>query len=174
MKQKRKIFIISLLLLCVVFLLALFYSKDNQNQSLNIPTRIESINESKAQENLTEQKRLESKPTLESPVSKAEEKKINEINVSLSVLGKEYKTQIEDGLTVFDAMNAIVNKKENNFSFKTKDYSDFGNFVEEINNVPGTPGKYWLYYINNKKASLGISKYVLKEGDIISWKQEAF
>ena len=47
-----------------------------------------------------------------------------------------------------------------------------GSFVTGINNNKGSPGKYWIYYVNDKKASVGVSNYILKEGDIINWKQE--
>lgn len=63
-------------------------------------------------------------------------------------------------------------QKESDFSFKGKEYSSLGYFVEEINRNKGTPGKYWIYYVNGKEASVGISKYILKNGDIIKWSQE--
>jgi hypothetical protein len=50
--------------------------------------------------------------------------------------------------------------------------SGLGNFIDEINGIKGTKGRYWIYYINNKKASVGVSKYFVKNGDIIKWSQE--
>ncbi len=125
---------------------------------------------------------LEENITKEVEVVKIEENKVPEekkeqfigINISLEVLGGKYQTKIKEGLTVLDAMNVLQSEKENKFSFHTKDYSSLGSFVDEINGIKGTPGQYWLYYINNKKASLGVSKYVLKDGDNILWKQEVF
>jgi hypothetical protein len=69
-------------------------------------------------------------------------------------------------------MNNLQNNKENNFSFETKEYPSLGIFVEGINGINETPGKYWIYYVNGKEASIGISKYILKSGDVIFWKQE--
>ena len=94
--------------------------------------------------------------------------------ISLNVLGHVYNTNVVDGSTVYDAMKLIEDTKDSNFSFVSKDYSGLGSFVDEINGISGSPGKYWIYYINNQKASVGVSKYVLKAGDIISWKQEEF
>lgn len=85
-----------------------------------------------------------------------------------------YTTEVIEGATVYDAMVSIRDKKDNKFSFHSKNYGDLGNFIDEINGLKGTPGKYWMYYINNKKATLGVSKYVLKPEDRISWKQEGF
>jgi len=94
------------------------------------------------------------------------------IQVTLNILDKKYITSLDEGASVYDAMNKIQSNKENNFSFQIKDYSDLGYFIEGINKVMGTPGKYWIYYVNDKKASVGISKYILNDGDLINWKQE--
>lgn len=131
----------------------------------------EEINSSKSREESKPVKNQSTQPKTNPDLKKDES---GQIEVSLRVLGKDYKTRIDIGETVLDAMNKIASEKENNFSFKTKDYGDLGSFVSEINGVEGKPGEYWLYYLNDKKASLGVSKNVLKAGDSISWKQEAF
>ena len=93
---------------------------------------------------------------------------------TLEVLGNKYTGMVKSGGTVYDAMVSLQSTKTNNFSFHSKNYSSLGNFIDEINGIKGTPGNYWIYYINNKKASLGVSKNVVKAGVIISWKQEGF
>jgi hypothetical protein len=94
------------------------------------------------------------------------------IQVTLNVLDKTYKANIKEGATLYDAMSNIQSVKDNNFTFSGKEFPSLGFFVEEINGIKYGSGKYWLYYVNGKEASVGVSKYVLKEGDIISWKQE--
>lgn len=89
------------------------------------------------------------------------------MNVSLWVLGKKYNTKIKENSSVLDAMEKIK-EENNNFNFKYKEYPSLGIFVEEINNICGG-GKYWIYSVNGKEASVGVVKYILKEGDIISW-----
>ena len=98
----------------------------------------------------------------------------NNIKVSLIVLDKKYKTEIKEGSSVFEAMKQIEEKStsDNLFSFKYTEHSGLGSFITEINEIKGTPGKYWIYYINNEKASVGVSKYIMKEEDIINCKQE--
>ena len=105
------------------------------------------------------------------PTEKAD---IDTIKVSLVVSDKEYKTEIKNNSSVFDAMKKIEEEstKDNMFSFKYTNNASLGNFVTEINGHAGTPGKYWIYYVNNLKASVGVSNYVLKSGDIIKWSQE--
>ena len=97
-----------------------------------------------------------------------------ENEVTLLVQNKTYTIEIKAGNTVYDAMTTLEDTKGINFAFHAKEYSSLGNFVDEINGIKGTPSKYWIYYINGKEASVGVSKYVLKSGDVISWKQEAF
>lgn len=91
----------------------------------------------------------------------------NLITVSLEVDDSFYKNEIKEGSTVYDAMT-----KFEGFSFKSQNYSSLGIFVYEINEVGNSPNNYWIYYVNNVKASVGVSKYILESGDIIKWKQE--
>lgn len=96
------------------------------------------------------------------------------INITLIVLGNKYSTKINSGSSIFEAMKKIEeeSKNDNLFSFKYTDNASMGSFITEINGIKGTPGKYWIYYINGKLASVGVSNQILEEGDIISWNQE--
>ena len=69
-------------------------------------------------------------------------------------------------------MTNLQNNKVNNFTFNYKEYSGLGIFIDEINGVKGGQGGYWIYYINNKEANVGVSNYILKDGDSVLWKQE--
>lgn len=111
-------------------------------------------------------KYITKKPTVKTKVI------VKENTVTLDVLGNTYKVSIKNKDTVYDAMSNLANKKDSNFSFHSKNYSGLGNFIDEINGIKGTPGHYWIYYINNKKASVGVSKYFVKNGDTIKWNQE--
>ena len=59
-----------------------------------------------------------------------------------------------------------------NFSFKAKNYSGLGYFVEEINGIKNADGFYWTLYINNKYSTVGVSQYKLMSGDSVWWKYE--
>ncbi len=97
--------------------------------------------------------------------------KQGQIKYLLLVEGNKYEAYITDGSTAFEAMDSL-SKENKNFSFKYTEHSGMGNFITEINGEKGTPGKYWIYYINDEKPGVGVSKYVLKDGDIIKWSQE--
>ncbi len=54
----------------------------------------------------------------------------------------------------------------------TKD-SSYGPYVDSINGIKGgTDGKYWAFYVNGKRASVGADAYTTKAGDKIEWKFE--
>jgi hypothetical protein len=97
---------------------------------------------------------------------------LRNIKVSLIVLDKKYEIEIKEGSTVYDAMKSIESVKDNNFSFKTKEYPSLGIFVDGINGIMGKSGQYWIYYVNDKEASVSVSKYKINNGDVISWKYE--
>ena len=110
-------------------------------------------------------------PKKVSPISKItlEETKIISKAI-LEINGIKYESGISNQSSIADFMDKL--KNDGKIDFKEKNYTGMGKFIEEINGVKGTSGKYWIYYINNEKASIGASKYILKEGDIINWKQE--
>jgi hypothetical protein len=63
-------------------------------------------------------------------------------------------------------------RDEGQIYFKEKNYSGMGEFIEEINNQKNNGEKNWIYYVNDKKANIGISNYKINPGDVVSWKYE--
>ena len=98
----------------------------------------------------------------------------NTTKVYLKILDKKYETEIKEGLTVFEAMQKIQNEndKNNPLNFKYKEYNGLGIFINEINGLKGGGDGNWIYFVNEKEASVGVSNYKIKNGDIISWKYE--
>lgn len=94
-------------------------------------------------------------------------------NCVLLLVGEQkYEGQIkQENETLYDLMVTLQNDNTG-FSFQGKDFPGLGFFVEDINGIKGESGAYWLYYVNNKKAEVGITNYILKNGDIINWVQE--
>jgi len=91
-------------------------------------------------------------------------------NTVLEINGNKYESKISSPMSVYDFMEQL--QKEGKIDFKEKTYSGMGKFIEEINGVKGNGDKYWVYYINGKKAEIGISNYQINPGDVISWKYE--
>lgn len=91
---------------------------------------------------------------------------------ALYVGEKKYEISVPQNSTVYDLMNAL--KQRGDIEFTGKISSGLGFFVEGINGVKNndTNSTYWIYYINDKTAGIGISNYILKPGDVIIWKYE--
>jgi len=104
--------------------------------------------------------------------SKSLSKETNTISVLFQILDKRYELEISENTNVFEAMKKLQDDKKGEFSFNYKEYPGMGAFVNEINGIKGKSGAYWIYYVNGKEASVGVSSYILKEGDSILWKQE--
>jgi hypothetical protein len=110
--------------------------------------------------------------TIEEPSFNSPSEIIKEVEVSFVVGSHRYSTEIKKGSNVFDVMVQIKTENKDNFDFKYSEYPYLGIFINEINGVVGSPGAYWIYYVNDKEASVGISNYIINDGDIINWKQE--
>ena len=76
----------------------------------------------------------------------------------------------DDGDTFYDALMEARN--EGKLQFSGKNYPGLGFFVTEIGSLRSGDGKYLLYYINGKEATVGVSLYRLMDGDVIEWKLE--
>ncbi|KKR61653.1 hypothetical protein A2643_03605 [Candidatus Nomurabacteria bacterium RIFCSPHIGHO2_01_FULL_39_220] len=63
-------------------------------------------------------------------------------------------------------------KSAGQIEFAGKNYPGLGFFVTDIGTLHASRGKYLLYYINGTEATVGVSSYTLKDGDIIEWKLE--
>ena len=72
--------------------------------------------------------------------------------------------------TVYELMDSL--RKENKISFTEKTYSGMGKFIDSINGISGNGRENWIYFVNGEIASMGVSNYKLKPGDVVSWKYE--
>lgn len=127
----------------------------------HVPTTVNSRNETGTENKIVENKVVTNK--IATPV--------NLIEVSIKVIDKNFIVKVADGSTALEAMEKLANENKD-FKFVGKNYGSMGIFIESINGIDGTNKKFWIYYVNNEKASVGVSKYVLRGGDIISWKLE--
>ncbi|MFA5937093.1 MAG: DUF4430 domain-containing protein [Candidatus Paceibacterota bacterium] len=87
----------------------------------------------------------------------------------LEIDEKKLETLITKEENIYDFMVKL--KKERKIDFKEKNYYGMGMLIEEINGVKNGD-KNWIYYVNGKKATIGVSNYQIKPGDVVSWKYE--
>lgn len=97
----------------------------------------------------------------------------NPIITTVQILDKKYILQIEENSTVYDTMQQLVDEKQ--ITATLKEFKGMGYFLEAINGInnDNQNNKYWIYYINGQSAKMGISSYILKNNDLITWKYEA-
>ena len=100
------------------------------------------------------------------PLEKTSEAAILEIN------GIKYNSKITGPLSVYDFMTQL--QDEGKITFEEKNYPGMGKFIEGINGIKNGRKKNWIYYVNGKKAGIGVSNYQINKGDIVSWKYESY
>src|SRR3989338_9106921 len=87
-----------------------------------------------------------------------------EISLLLEVTGETNKVEIKE-----ETNKKIILEIEEK---KDETYIGMGKLIEEINGSKNDGNKYWIYYVNGKKAQVGVSNYKIKAGDVVSWKYE--
>lgn len=94
------------------------------------------------------------------------------LNIILSLPDAQYEVLIPTGSTVYDLIDKA--SKQYGFSFSGKSFPGIGFFIEEIKGVKQDTrrGLYWIYSINGQVAQVGVSNYILKPQDVITWKYE--
>ena len=169
MKQKPKKILIGLSVILIVLFIGA-YIRLPSKEVKSVPNNSNSIEGVIKKEPITTTlNKNTSAPKLDIEINKIPEATIK---VTIIVGDKSYDTDILNNSNIYDLMMLMSNSKNSDFTFHAKEYRGMGYFVDMINDVYGSPGAYWIYYINNEKASVGISQYTLKDGDIIRWVQE--
>ena len=72
--------------------------------------------------------------------------------------------------TVYELMDDL--RAQGEISFTEKSYIGMGKLMDSIGGIKSGGEKTWIYYVNGKKAEVGVSNYKLKPGDAVSWKYE--
>mgnify|MGYP001561913201 FL=1 len=92
----------------------------------------------------------------------------NKIAVVIIAGDKTLHLAIHAGTSLYNTL--LLAKKNGQLEFSYQIYPKLGSFVTDIGSLHSGKGKYLIYYVNNKEASVGVSSYLLKDGDIVEWK----
>lgn len=103
-------------------------------------------------------------------MGKTEDQDIKSEQITLIAGDINIKLDITEGQTFYEILQA--EQQAGKITFNGKNYTGLGFFVTDIGNLHEGEGLNLLYYINGKEASLGVSRYVPKNGDIVEWKLE--
>jgi hypothetical protein len=177
--RKKIIFALVFVIISVVFFMQAFENNVSNNLAKSVASDLSSSknfiqDEAGAGEIKTEHVKNIEKSTDSSIFATSSQIVNKSQNAEIIILDKKIEFSFEEGDSLFNAMNELQNSGQ--ISFKGKEFSAMGFFVEEINGFKQLPKerKYWRYYVNNKEASVGISNYKLKNNDSIEWKLVAY
>lgn len=109
---------------------------------------------------------------INSPKEELSQKKSDtqKITVTLKLPETSYQLQIPENSSAYDLLE--IAKVQKGFSFTAKSFPVMGYLVDSINGIKGGDqvGYYWIYFVNDKEAIVGVSNYKLKDGDVVEWK----
>lgn len=92
----------------------------------------------------------------------------NTENITIIAGEEKINLSIPANTFFYDALIQAQNAEA--MTFSGKNYPGLGFFITNIGKLNAGDGKYLLYYINGKEASVGVSSYSPKDGDVIEWK----
>jgi hypothetical protein len=95
------------------------------------------------------------------------------ITATLKLPNTSYRLSLPKDASVYDLLQGARDQK--GFLFTSKSYPALGVLIDSINGIKGgdQPGHYWIYYVNGKKAVIGISNYKLNSNDTVEWKYQS-
>ena len=96
------------------------------------------------------------------------------ISATLLIEGKTFTHLIPSGSSVASLLAVAQDSGE--ITFIGKEYSGLGMLIVGLNGKENNMNKnnlYWIYSVNGKKATKGVSQYQLSAGDAVSWSYEA-
>lgn len=87
--------------------------------------------------------------------------------------GEMYEMQTPVGATAYDMM--VEAERRGILTYVGEEFEGMGFLVEKINGLAGDEeaGTYWTFYVNDEMSMVGVSDYVIQEGDVPEWRYEA-
>ena len=116
---------------------------------------------------------LQIAPSAITPILKKPPQKIHSENtaslqhITLTAGTTSIQIPFSSGNTLYDAL--LSAKVNGVLSFSGTEYPSLGFFMTDIGTLHQGNGKYLIYLINGTEASIGVSSYVPKNGDVIVW-----
>jgi hypothetical protein len=100
----------------------------------------------------------------------------NQTSVHIVIIGDDW--TITDNLVAYKGDTALTLlercSQKNSFTIESTYYEQFDStLINSINGaVGGTDGKYWQYYVNSELPNVGADKYIILNGDVLTWSFE--
>ena len=90
------------------------------------------------------------------------------LSITMVITGVGTGIPLIENAPLYDSL--VAAQKSGLITFTGREYSGLGFFVTDIGTLHGGDGKNLLYYINGKEASVGVSTYIPKNGDVVEWR----
>ncbi len=98
--------------------------------------------------------------------------KAKPVKITIEINGTPHAISHDENTSLYTAMAEL--EAQGKLAWVTKEFGSLGKFVDSINGVKSDrlTGKYWFFYVNGEASQVGISNYILKNNDSITWKYE--
>ena len=154
--------IVTIIIFVILFVYLNFRNGDSGKVEINIP----------ANNNISEVKENPKKDTV-SKINVASAQTIEKTsdvklvnNISVLIGDDSFDINFIPDQSLYEIISA---PSDNVLSIAGKNYSGLGFYVTNIGNLYSGNGKNLMYSINGKEASVGVSSYIPKDGDVIVW-----
>ncbi len=166
-KNQKKLYIGIFIVIFFTVFVSFIYRKEKTSKIEIITT-----NKSDIQETEVPSPEIKTQTINTTTKESGDQQNPEENNQSVTVLAGEttIRLSFSDDTTFYNAL--VQAKNTSQIEFSGKNYPGLGFFVTNIGTLHSGNGKHLLYYINGKEATVGVSSYTLKDGDIIEWKLE--
>jgi hypothetical protein len=79
---------------------------------------------------------------------------------------------VEEGnaCSVLDLMGHA--QEDHGITFETEDFGKLGVLIASIAGRPSTDDMFWIYYVNDEAATVGVTNLILEDSDVVEWKFE--
>jgi hypothetical protein len=93
--------------------------------------------------------------------------------ITITITSTTYDISVSEGASVYDALRLLAAAHPVDIKYKNFG-TELGYMLQSINNTANDyrTKYYWIYYLNGKKATIGISNNILHSGDNITWQYE--
>ena len=169
MKNPKKLYIETIILLFFCVVIFFVYTKE---EKITTPSQVKTEAPLLDKEGVPAGNLKKNPLASGTPPQQGREETIPENTQSATVLAGEMNINLSflPNTIFYDAL--IQARDANKITFSGKNYPGLGFFVTDIGTLHAGSRKYLIYYINGKEATVGVSAYTLKKGDVIEWKLE--
>lgn len=92
------------------------------------------------------------------------------IKTFLEINDIRYEAEIAAETSVYGLMSLL--KNDGKITFTETTYIGMGKMITGINGMKSGGERTWIYYVNGAEAQVGVSNYMLRPGDVVSWQYE--